>query len=367
MLYRMLGSRGFMTISGVVAVVVVAFAAYFVALDPAKKMNSYCADMPDTIGLYTGNRVTMRGVPVGQVTKLQPGGARVRVDFEVDARYPLAADTAATTLSNTLVADRDLALISAGKSIARWESGTCISKTLTPKSMTEMLDAMATLSNRTLGSDPARQDALGTGLKALNSATAGTGDQINQIITKLGTALNAPDAAIGRLGSVIDALATLSDSVAAHWGDIKSMLTRFGGVLDQVNNELFNQVVEVIEGFQRALPLLNDITTLAGDPVLKLLDSAVPLVRMIGANVGTLEQIIRMIPTITGAFARAVDPQTGAIGLDYAPPRVAVARPDAEAVCAAINAMAPGRCAGAANGLADIQLPQLILGIVGAS
>lgn len=367
MMHRLLASRGFMTVIGVCAVIVVALVAYLVIFDPVRKMNSYCADMPDTIGLYTGNRVTMRGVPVGQVTKLQPGGTRVRVEFEVDARYPLAADTAATTISNTLVADRDLAIISSGKSSERWEPSVCVSKTLTPKSLTQLLDAMATLSSRTLGTDPGGQDTLGKGLAALNTATAGTGEQINQIITKLGSALAAPDAAIGRLGSIIDVLATLSESVATHWGDIKSMLTRFGGVLDQVNNELFNQVVEVIEGFQRALPLLNDITTLAGDPVLRLLDATVPLVRLIGANVGTLEQIIQMIPSISGAFTRAVDPATGAVGIGYAPPRVAVARPDADEVCAAVNAVAPGRCAGSVNGLADIQLPQLVLGIVGAS
>ncbi|MGV9482598.1 hypothetical protein [Gordonia aichiensis] len=150
-------------------------------------------------------------------------------------------------------------------------------KTLTPKSITETLDAMADLSAEIAGDE--QSDDLARAIGALNDATAGTGPQLNEIVRRLGSALHSPDAAIGHLAGLVDALASLSEAIATHWGDIKSMLQRMGPVLDQVNNELFTETVIIIDGFQRLLPMLNDITTLFGDPILDVLDSSIPLQR----------------------------------------------------------------------------------------
>ncbi|UFS95947.1 MlaD family protein [Nocardia huaxiensis] len=366
MLRRLLGSRGFVSIAGAVLVGVLAVAAYVVAADPLRRTETYCALMPDSIGLYTGNDVTMRGITVGHVTSVRPQGKTVRVEFEVEAAHPVLADASATTVSDSVVADRELAVLTGGKTTATWDRSQCITKTLTPKSLSQTLTALAKLSREVLGPDQARTDSLGRALTALNSATDGTGPQINAIINKLGSSLNSPDAAIGHLAGVVDALSSLSVSVSEHWGDIKSMLVRFAPALDQVNNELFSQTVEIIDGFQRVLPMLNDITTLFGDPIFAVLDATVPLVRFIQANVGSLQDIIARMPLLASAFTTVVNPATGVAGVTYAPPRVAVPAEQATQLCAAVNAVAPGRCAGAGDGMADLQLVQLVLGIAGA-
>lgn len=364
MVHRFLGSRAFMTLAGLVLVAVVVAGVYVVVGHPLRKMNSYCALMPDSIGLYRGNQVAIRGVPVGSVKSIEPQGRGVRVDFTVDADYPLAADVSATTLSNTIVADRELAVLSAGTVKEKLKPDQCITKTLTPKSMTATLTALADLSSQTLGSDPAHDDALSRGLHALNSATAGTGPQVNEIIHKLGTALDSPDAAIGNLAGAIDALSSLAASISTHWGDIKSMLVRLDSVLDQVNNELFSRTVEIIDGFQKVLPMLNDITTLFGDPIFQVLDATVPLARFAGAHVAELRDIIDMIPPITSAFTRVTDPHTSRPGLIYASPHVAVPREEVAKICATAKTVAADRCTD--SKAADIPLAALVLGMAGA-
>ena len=67
MLHKLLGSRAFMSIAGTVAVVAVAVVGYLVAFQPLKATTAYCAIMPDSVGLYPGNQVTMRGITVGNV------------------------------------------------------------------------------------------------------------------------------------------------------------------------------------------------------------------------------------------------------------------------------------------------------------
>ncbi|BDT99297.1 MlaD family protein [Nocardia sputorum] len=363
--HTVLGSRATMSVAGALVLVAVAVLGYLVVADPLRRTVSYCALMPDSVGLYPGNHVTMRGIPVGTVTGVRPAGDKVRVDFAVDAEHPVLADASATTLSRNVTTDRDLAVLHSGTVLDRWDPGQCLTRTLTPKSLTETLHAVAELSEQLLGPETEQNDEIGRLVTQLNTATAGTGPQLNALIAKLGAALDHPDAAIGRLSGIIDSLAALADSVSTHWGTINSMVLGLESILRQVNNELFSETTVIIDRFRRVLPMLNDITTMFGDPIFLLLDASVPLIRFLGAHIATLRQIVEMIPVITGAFTAIIDPRTGAPGLTYAPPRVTVPTPEAEKICAAIAMVAPGRCS-AADGVATVDLVRLVLASAGA-
>ncbi|MGW4635476.1 MlaD family protein [Nocardia sp. NPDC004415] len=334
MLRGLVSSRGFVSVVATLMVSLLAVAAYLLVLRPPVATRAYCALLPDTIGLYVGNHVTLRGMTVGEITAIDPRGATVRVDFTVDERHPVPADAAAVTVSDTIVADRELAVLPGGAPGGARDANGCLTRTLTPKSMTQTLDAVAGLARQTLGSEPGTRDALRRGLAALDSATAGTGPEINAGITDLAALLDSPDAAIAHLGGVIDSLAAISGSVADRWGDIRLMLTRLATVLDQVNNELFSRTVEIIDGFQRVLPMLNEITTMFGDPIFRVLDATVPLVRLIRLNVDTLRDIAVRVPVLTAAVTAAADP---ARGIDYAAPQVALPPELAAQVCASVG------------------------------
>jgi virulence factor Mce-like protein len=363
MLRRLLGTRGFMSIALAVVLALIAAGAYTFVLHPRTETESYCALMPDSIGLYVGNHVTMRGIPVGAVTGIHPRGRTVRVDFTVDTRYPVAPDASATTVSDTIVADRNLAVLGIGDAARHRDPARCITRTLTPKSLTQTIDALAQLSQQTLGLRSGTQDALRRGIGALNSATTGTGPQLHDIIEKLGTTMNSPDGAIRHLAGTIDALTAISGSVAGHWADIKSMMLRLAEVLDQVDDELLGRTVEIINGFQRVLPMLNDITTMFGDPIFRVLDAAVPLVRLIHANVDTLRDIITRIPVLGSAAITALDP---ARGIAYAPPKVAVPQLQAQQLCALAAGDGSPACVAGANGTTVVPLARLIFAMTGA-
>ncbi|PWV71045.1 virulence factor Mce-like protein [Nocardia neocaledoniensis] len=357
MLRRMLISRGFVSVLAAVVVAVVAVAAYLLVLRPPVATKSYCAMFPDTIGLYVGNHVTLRGMAVGEITAIDPRGETVRVDFTVDERHPVPEDAAAVTVSDTIVADRQLAVLPGRDPGRTRDENGCITRTLTPKSMTQTLDAVAGLAAQTLGPESGTRDALRRGLAALDSATAGTGPEINAGITDLAALLDSPDAAIGRLGGLIDSLAAISGSVAQRWGDIRLMLTRLATVLDQVNNQLFSRTVEIIDGFQRVLPMLNEITSMFGDPIFRVLDASIPLVRLIRVNVDTLRDIVVRVPVLAAAAQSVADP---ARGLDYAPPAVAVPPEVAAQLCAL------GGAPDCASDPGRIPLSRLVFGLVGA-
>lgn len=287
-------------------------------------------------------------------------GRAFRTTVEVDTDQAVVADAGATTLSDSIVASRELAVVSGGKDTARWDPAHCLTRTLTPKSISDTLNALAQLSSQIQGPDAAHPDALARGLTSLNNATAGTGPQINALVRKLGAALSAPDADIAHLAGIFDAFASVSKDVEAHWGELKMMLTRLGPVLDQATEDLLRPGAALFDGLGQVLPMLNDITTLFGDPIMRALDDTVPLVKFLRANVGSLAQMISLTPVL----AQAVH-TVGDSGIGYAPPKVAIAQDHADQVCAAIDALAPGRCT-AADGLAKVDMAALIFGLAGA-
>ncbi|GAB4586227.1 MlaD family protein [Nocardia sp. IFM 10818] len=362
---RILAAQGLVTAVGVLATLFLAAAGYLIAFDPMRPTHAYCAILPDSIGLYEGNHVTMLGVPVGTVTAVEPENGSVRVEFAIDAKHPLTGQVSATTVSDTIVADRNLEVVSDNTSPARWDRKTCITKTFTPKSLTRTLEAFSTLADELTGhGDPAEQDRLRESVKAFDQATAGSGQKLNQLIKDLSAALNGRDAGIGHLGSLLDAFGSVVESIAVNWGDIKVALTQADEGLGFIN-EVWQRTTQIVDSLLVILPWFNTIAHKYGRSILNGLDAAVPKLELLAAQVSSLQQLIDMIPAIVSAFERFIDPQTGQARLTYAAPRVALPMESAEQVCAVVNSLAPGRCRGAENGLVNVDLVPLVLGMAG--
>lgn len=366
MFRQLLGSRAFLSFGLIFALAIAAVVAYKL-VSPTPEQQSYCAMMPDSVGLFVGSDVTVMGVRVGQVTDVAPDGDKARVVFDIQASRKLPPDVGATTLSDTLIADRKLALIGAEPTGPSLDPSDCITKTLTPKSLSQTFTAVAHLADQLNGaSDPAHPNQLSGGLAALDRSMAGSGQQFNDIVKGLGAALNSPDAAIGRIGDLLDSLTALAASANNGWPVVKSTLTRLAKNLDDINNIIAPPIIDIVIKLVDILPPANDLSIMFVGPIVDRLDAVPNLPQMISAGVASLRDVLTMIPPIVGAFGSSIDPQTGRASLAYATPKVAIPDPAASQVCSAINLLAPGRCADASKGLVDVSLAQLVLGSVGA-
>ncbi|WP_280329482.1 MlaD family protein [Nocardia wallacei] len=364
MLAKILGSRGLMS-AAVVIVLVVAAATALQLSRSGPGTRAYCAEMPDSIGLYEGSAVTVMGVQVGEVTDIRPDGGRTRVGFTVRSDRKLPPDVGAVTVSENLIADRNLALIGAEPAGPGWDPGTCITRSLTPKSLSETFDALAGLADKLNGAgNPAQHNAFGAGLDAVDRATAGTGDEINAVIQQLGEALAAPDAAIGHIGQLLDALSELAHRANGGWAQVKDTVIRLPQAFHDINTLAFPPVVEIVAALADVLPQLNDVFMMFGTPAVRALDATPGLPRLLAAGVGSLTELIRMAPAIATGFAGAVDPVSGRLTLGYAPPKLALPHQDADRVCTAVQAVTGQRCAAAENGTVAVPaLPLLLAGV----
>lgn len=362
----MLGSPGFVTVVGALLLAVVTVVGYVIVFDPMKKTIAYCAMMPDAVGLYPGNHVTMLGIPVGTVTSVRPDGTAVRVEFEMEADHALQGEVTATTVSDTLVADRNLAVLGEVNATTAWNNARCITKTFTPKSISETLQGFSKVAAQLNGGEnPGEQSRVRDGVQAFEQATSGTGPALNALIKDLGTALRAPDAAIGHIGGMLDSYAALMESINLNWDDITVVLNQAQEGITFING-IWGRVVQLVDSLLVILPWLNELSREWGRPLLGALDGALPGLRLLSANVGSLTEIVKMIPPIVEFFEQMIDPATGRAQLTYAAPKVALPQEQADQICATLNAVLPGRCDTAENGLAGVNLVSLVLGSVGA-
>ncbi|MRH91295.1 MCE family protein [Nocardia sp. SYP-A9097] len=367
MLRGILGSRAVMSVA-VIIVLVLAGAIALTVGKPAPATKTYCADMPDSIGLYQGSSVTVLGIPVGEVTDIRLHGTVSRVWFTVRADRVLPRDVGAVTVSDTLVADRKLALIGPEPSgSAGWNPSDCITKSVTPKSLSETFDALGQLSDQ-LNSvdDPAQRDSMGSGLAALNNATSGSGDQLNAIIQQLGTALAAPDAAIGHIGALLDAAMELSQRARGGWSQVRETVTGLPQAFSDINRIAFPPIIDLVSALSKVLPELNDVIVMFGSPALRALNSVSNLPQLLASGVGSVAQIIGLAPAIAAGFASAIDPATGKLNITYASPKVALTQPDTAQVCAAVQALTGQECRTSANGAVTVPVLPALLAAVSA-
>ncbi|MFE3543809.1 MlaD family protein [Nocardia sp. NPDC059177] len=363
MLTGILGSRGFMSAAVVLTLVLAGGAALHLAR-PTPEVRSYCADMPDSIGLYRGSPVTVLGLRVGEVTGIEPEGPWARVHFTVRADRKLPLDVGAVTVNDTLVADRDLALVGDEPTGPGWDSGTCITNTLTPASLTETFDALAGLADEldSTTDDPATS----SGLAALNRATAGTGDQLNAVITQLGQALSAPDAAIGHIGSLIDALAALLQQAHSGWDEVEAMTTELPRTFNDIVTIAFPPIIDIVTYLIQVLPQLNDAMMLLATPTVRALDKMSDLPDLLAAGVGSFADIVERAPAIAAGLATSLDPATGRPTVDYLAPKIALPQGDSATLCAALHALTGQPCTTAADGSTTVPSIPLLLAAVSA-
>ncbi|UGT62641.1 MlaD family protein [Nocardia asteroides] len=365
MLTRVLGSRGFMSVAVLLTLVLVAVAG-FALLRPAPETRGYCADMPDSIGLYEGSAVTVYGVRVGEVTGIEPLGNAARVRFTVRADRKLPADVGAVTVNDTVLADRKLELVGPEPDGPGRNPAACISRALTPQSLSRTFDALAGLADQLNGvDDPAQRGALGAGLDGLDAATAGTGAELNTLLGELARALNSPQAAIDHIGALIDALTALVHRARNGWATVENVVTELPPTFTDIVTIAFPPIIQLVDDLASVLPQLNDVVRLFVTPAVRSLNQIPDLPALLAAGVGSLAGLLERTPAIATGFASAADPVTGRTEIGYAPTALALPAAETAQICAGLLALGQP-CPVAASGAIRVPIPALLLGAVSA-
>ncbi len=121
----------------------------------AHEMTAY---FDSVAGLYNSNDVAVLGMPVGQVTSVEPRGSRVKVTFTVDKNIDIPADATAAIVNTSIVTTRHIELSPAYSSGPKAGDGAVIKHTKSPVEVGQLIDSIdklvVALSGDTKGEGP---------------------------------------------------------------------------------------------------------------------------------------------------------------------------------------------------------------------
>lgn len=272
----------------------------------ADQKQQVCADFTDTVGLYEGNSVTMLGVEIGTVSKIEPLGDRMRVTMSVGKNHSLPADIEAVTMSSSIVTDRHVELTKPYTQGPKFDTAKCIplERTKTPVGISEALDAMGRISSDLTGGDKPGDTLIDSTLTAADSALNGTGQQWNQLLQRLSTVVGDPGQRDVVFRRLVDNLDTLTTMFVSNWPDMQTLLDNLRKGIQLIGDfsAEFSSAVDLAVDF---LPVIARNVGKYDTQIYALLDQYLPQVRNLIRSQGDIGDLLSHLPPLAAQLPQA--------------------------------------------------------------
>nr|WP_112596121.1 MCE family protein [Mycobacteroides abscessus] len=309
------------------------------------RRTTYCAVLPDSVGLYIGNPVTQMGYKIGTVDKISPGPLSVQVDFTVAESRALPGDVKAVVRSTSILADRALELVGNYRSGPRLQSGECVplDRSMTPKSLSEIIGSVNTFINAI---NPRMSSNIGDVVSQLDQAVRGNGTGVNHLLTSSSSLLDSPDGAISNMTSIVSNLGSLTDSLVVLRDPMKSILNDAAattpGLVDAINGGR-----AITANLTELVTAISDLEEHAGDEIQLTLDTVSDAVRILSPHAKGLASLLDPLPWWINGAANHFNNRD--FSVSFRPPLYRVRSPNGPLVCHLMNADMPGSCANVAG------------------
>jgi len=268
----------------------------------------------NSIGLYVGDDVRIRGVSVGKITKIQPEPLRTRITFWFDRRHKVPAEANAVILSPQLVTGRAIQLTPPYRGGETMNNGTVIpqDRTAVPVEWDDVRTQLERLTEMLQPATPGGVSALGALINSAAGNLSGQGTAIRDTIVKLSQTISVLNehstdvfGTIKNLSTLVSGLRDSSDllaqlninlaGVSALLADDPNKVARAVGDLNDVIGDVRGFVAETREPIGVASDTLRSVS----DAVIGSLDD--------------LEQTLHIAPNVAANFNNIYEPANGSL------------------------------------------------------
>ncbi len=268
----------------------------------------------NSTGVFAGDHVLIRGVPVGTIDAIEPQPDRAKITFSFDSRYKVPADAKAVILSPQLVTGRTIQLTPPYAGGPTMSDGAVIGEDRTAVPV-EWDDLRAQLERLTELLKPTRPGGVST-LGALINTTAGNlrgqGSSIRDTIIKLSQAVSilgdhSDDifATFKNLSTLVSALSDSADLLEAlnhNLADVTSLLADDPDKVGQAVEDL-DAVVADVKDFAA------DNTEAIGTAS----DKMTSITRVLVESLDDIKQTLHIAPTVLQNYNNIYEPANGSL------------------------------------------------------
>ena len=334
------------------------------ALGGGAEFKTASARFDRTVGLYEQSDVRILGVKVGQVTKIDPQGDGVLVEFEYDEKYKIPADASALVVAPSIVSDRYVQLTPAYTGGAVLEDAAMIEQedTEVPLELDEVYASLNDL-NVALGPNGANkegalQDLLGVSAQNLEGNGELLGSTLEDFSQAISTLSNQRDDLFGTVNNLQDFTTTIANS--------DDVVRQFNRDLAVVSDQLAGERQDLARSIERLSVALGEVATFVAENRESLTTNVTGLADATGALVdqqAALAEFLDTAPTALSNLQLAYNPSTGTLDTRDNGPAQAEASPllglcpllqeGGDRVKEQIGGLLPPELGGALDGLAN--------------
>lgn len=321
------------------------------------------AQFRDSVGLYVGNDVTILGIKVGSVTRIEPRGTHVVVDLEVDTGTRIPANAGAVTLSPSVVTDRRVELTPVYRDGPTMRDGDLIplARTRTPVEIDRVIravDQLAAELSKKDGGPGAVDAAIGIAADSLG----GNGERIRTAVEALSGAMDVGVEQRDALLGLVRKVDTLVTATAKNDATIRSFSTN----LTELTELLAAEGPQLGSSLETLSGLLDEVDKLVRDNRVGVENSLGDLrttMSTVSAHTRELAESADVLPLLFGNLVRIANMDEGYLRSHVNIDEVILDGQALNGLCQRIGVQLPGCNGRLAEFGPDLGLTELLLGV----
>ncbi|MEW2479203.1 MCE family protein [Mycolicibacterium fortuitum] len=282
---------------------------------PSPSPLTVTAYFASAVGLYPGDNVEILGVPVGSVTRIEPGPEHTTITFTVRRDAPVPADASAIIVAPNLLSARTIELGPIYTTGPKLTDYTTIpaERTAVPVEWDEVKDELTQLAAQLGPQDGALQGPLSEAINQAADTFNGNGPsfraairELSQTAGRLGDSRFDIAGTVKNLRTLVDALSNSNEQIVQFTGHIAALSQVFADSSSDlaISLDTLNTALAQVKSF-----LHDNSGTIAGQ-VAKLND----FTSLLTEHSEDIEQVLHVAPNGLANFYNIYNPAQGSIG-----------------------------------------------------
>lgn len=265
-------------------------------------------------GVFAGDDVLIRGVPVGKIVSIEPQPLRSKITLWFDRRHRVPADAKAAILSPQLVTGRAIQLTPPYTGGPAMSEGAVIpqDRTAVPVEWDDLRTQLQRLTELLRPTRPGGVSTLGALINSAADNLRGQGSTIRDTIIKLSQAISALGDHSNDIFSTLKNLSTLV--TALH--DSADLLEQLNQNLASVSSLLADdphKVAAAAEDLNAVVADVQSFVTENREAIGTASDKLASISTALVASLGDLEQTLHISPTVLQNFNNIYEPANGSL------------------------------------------------------
>lgn len=298
----------------VLALVLAAGVFVVVRASEQAAQNTVVAYFDNTTGLFPGDDVRIRGVPVGKVDTIEPQPQRAKVTLSVSRKYKVPADAKAVILSPQLVTGRAIQLTPPYAGGPVMDNGAVIpqNRTAVPVEWDDLRAQLGRLTELLKPTTPGGVSTLGALINTASDNLRGQGGAIRDAIVKLSETVSALGDHSKDIFATLKNLSTLV--TALH--DSADLLEQLNRNLSSASSVLADDPNKVARATEDLNAVIADVQHFAADnreAIGIASDKLTSISSAVVASLDDLKQTLHIAPTTLGNFNNIYEASNGSL------------------------------------------------------